>query len=360
MPTFSFLKTLVSKITSTTEAFQNTRESSVETLWPLWIQEYSELRAWSDKQAFQRRFSLGIKYVFPIVGTLHPAQITTNEVVACLKLSLAATTQTHWKVLVALSQFLQWCTANQLYDANKRLPTDIKLVEPYLGMQLHKEGGHHPAIDWRDVPKFISLLLQETSISSKALLFVVLTVSRLQSVSSAQWSEINLTQSEWQIPASHMKGKQGHNRPHDVPLSSQAINLLNSLRSPKPENESNLIFTTTGHQLSGTALRKAIKRINKKALNQGLNEFRDSTQRNRIVVTHGFRAAFATWAQENGADMSVVEYCLAHKDPTDKHNGAYRRGRLSQQRRSLLQQWANYCFSDCSNSYNEKECFISF
>ncbi len=356
MPTFSFLKTLVSKImSSNTDAFQNTKNASVENLWPLWIQEYSELRAWSDKQAFQRRFSLGVKYVFPVIGTLHPAQITTNEVVACLKLSLASTTQTHWKVLVALSQFLQWCTANQLYDSNKRLPTDIKLVEPYLGMQLHKEGGHHPAIDWRDIPKFISLLLQETNISSKALLFVVLTVSRLQSVNSAQWTEINLTQSEWQIPASHMKGKQGHNRPHDVPLSNQALNLLNSLSSPQLKNSNSLIFTTTGHQLSGTALRKVVKKIDKKAISQGLPGFRDSFQGNRVAVTHGFRAAFATWAQENGADMSVVEYCLAHKDSTDKHNGAYRRGRLSQQRRTLLQLWADYCFSDCSNSAGENE-----
>ena len=340
----SFLKTLTSK-TRTPKISTPMKKMSVEELWPLWIREYTELRAWTDKQAFQRRLSLGEKYVFPIVGSLRPNRITTKEIVACLKLALANTTQTHWKVLIALSQFLRWCTANQLFDSNKKLPTDLELIEPYLGMQLHKEGGHHPAIDWRDIPQFVSLLLQESTISSKALLFVILTVSRYQSVGSARWFEINLSQSEWHIPATHMKGKQGHNRPHDVPLSSQVLELLHSLSNLHQANENELIFTITGRQLSGTALRKVIKKIDKQAISQGLPGFRDSNQGNRTAVTHGFRAAFATWAQENGADMSVVEHCLAHRDFSDKHNGAYRRGRLMHQRRKLLQLWANYCFS---------------
>lgn len=351
MPVFSsFLKSTLKILTFKTRATPLAKcgkvitAMSVKELWPLWIRDYKKLRAWTDKQAFRRRLSLGEKYIFPIIGSIKPNQITTDDVVDCLKLSIANTTQTHWKVLVSLSQFLRWCNAKHLYDSDKKLPTDLELVEPYLGMQLHKEGGHHPAIDWRDVPQFVSLLVQETSISSKALLFVILTVSRFQSVGNAQWDEINLTQSEWHIPATHMKGKQGHNRPHDVPLSNQALDLLHSLRNFPKSNGSGLIFTASGRQLSSTALRKVIRKMDKLAINKGLPGFRDSSQRNRIAVTHGFRAAFTTWAQETGADMTVVEYCLAHRDSADKHNGAYRRGRLIHQRRKLLQLWANYCF----------------
>ena len=43
--------------------------------------------------------------------------------------------------------------------------------------------------------------------------------------------------------------------------------------------------------------------------------------------------------------MMLVEKCLAHKDPDDRHNGAYRRGTLIRQRKVLLQQWADFCFS---------------
>ena len=42
----------------------------------------------------------------------------------------------------------------------------------------------------------------------------------------------------------------------------------------------------------------------------------------------------------------LVEKCLAHKDPNDRHNGAYRRGEFVEQRRALLQEWEDFCFSE--------------
>lgn len=320
------------------------KHCEIEKLWPIWINEYTKLKAWTDKDAYQRRFALGKKYVFPVIGSIKPNQVTIQNVVSCLELVLMSTKQSHWKVLVALSQFLRWCATQDLLDPTKRLPTDIELIEPYFGVRLRSQGGHHPAVDWREVPRFISLLVQEKTIGAKALLFVILTTSRLQSVSQAQWKEINLFLKEWQIPASHMKGKQGNNRPHEVPLSSQAMALLQSIRNSHLKGE-DLIFSATGSELSGSSLRKAIRKIDQKSIGLGIPGFRDSSQNNRVAVTHGFRASFATWAQEIGADMSVVEFCLAHCDSNDRHNGAYRRGSMINQRRLLLQAWADFCFS---------------
>ena len=150
---------------------------------------------------------------------------------------------------------------------------------------------------------------------------------------------------EWNVPASHMKGKQGNNRPHEVPLSAQAVKLLQAIRPVQVHGE-DLVFTKTGNSLSGTALRKLIRKLDEDSLKKGGNGFRDVSHDNRVAVTHGFRAAFATWAQETGEDVSVIELCLSHVDSTDKHNGAYRRGRMMQRRRLLLQRWANYCFSE--------------
>lgn len=74
----------------------------------------------------------------------------------------------------------------------------------------------------------------------------------LQSVCQAQWNEINFLRKEWQIPSSHMKGKQGHNRPHEVLLSFQATKLLYSLTPSGSNGTGNLIFSATGNELSGT------------------------------------------------------------------------------------------------------------
>ena len=70
----------------------------------------------------------------------------------------------------------------------------------------------------------------------------------------------------------------------------------------------------------------------------------DPIEKNRVIVSHGFRAAFTTWAKEREKNMMLVK-CLAHKDPYDRHNGTYRRGTLIRQRKVLLQQWADFCFS---------------
>lgn len=325
----------------------------IETLWPIWINDYTKLKAWTDKNAYQRRLALGRKYIFPVIGSLKPSCVTTRNVVSCLGLALSTTNQTHRKVLIALSQFLKWCASKDLLDPYKRLPTDVELIEPFLGIRFRKQGGHHPAIDWREMPYFVSLLIQEKTISSKALLFIILTASRLQSVTHAHWDEINFSLNEWQIPAQHMKGKQGNNRPHEVPLSRQALMLLQSIRNDYSRGEE-LIFSATGNKLSGSSLRKIIRKIDQKSVDLCDHSFRDSTQNNRVVVTHGFRASFATWAQEMGADMSVVEFCLAHSDSNDRHNGAYRRSRMINQRRQLLQDWADFCFSQESTDHRAK------
>ena len=317
----------------------------VQNLWPIWIGEYAKIKAWSDKRCFERRMALGQKYVFPVIGTHKPAQVASEDVVKCMEIAMKNTVHTHLKVLVALSQFFRWCTTKGLLNPNRRLPTDIDLIEPYLGMRLRTPISHHPAIDWREVPRFIASLTEESTVTSRALLFLILTASRLQSVVEAQWKEFDFSYSEWNVPASHMKGKQGNNRPHEVPLSVQAVRLLQAIRPVQVHGDA-LVFTKTGNTLSGTALRKLIRKLDEDSLRNGGNGFRDVAHDNRVAVTHGFRAAFATWAQETGEDVSVIELCLAHVDSTDKHNGAYRRGRMMQRRRLLLQRWANYCFSE--------------
>lgn len=59
------------------------------------------------------------------------------------------------------------------------------------------------------------------------------------------------------------------------------------------------------------------------------------------VTVHGFRSSFRDWAAEQGVEFSVAEQCLAHS----VGNGvvqAYLRTSMIEQRRPVLQAWANY------------------
>lgn len=329
------------------------RDVTVSNLWIDWLQDYKILKRWTDTRAIDRRLALGKKYVFPFIGHKHPSKVTADDIVLCFKNCANQTSQTSNKLLVALGQFFKWCYSKKYLNPDKRLPTDRDLLEPYLGINLHyQQLCHYPALDWRDVPRFFAFLIdiyRVTSISSRALLFSILTVSRSQTVRFAQWNEIDFEQSEWNIPSTHMKGKQGNNRPHNVPLSKQALSILEALRKDSKIELTGTIFSRKSNYISGNAVRKLIHSIHKRALHHGYRGFTDPFQKNKVIVPHGFRAAFTTWAQETNKNMMLVEKCLAHKDPADRHNGAYRRGTLISQRKVLLQQWADFCFSEVQN-----------
>ena len=324
-------------------------KTTVSDLWIDWLHDYKKLKRWTDNRAIERRLALGKKYVFPFIGEKHPKCVTTSDIVKCFEYCANQTTQTQGKVLTALSQFFKWCDSKKYRNTGKRLPTDRELLEPHLGLHLrYHQNSHYPAIDWRDVPRFIAFLIDKyniSSTSSKLLLFSILTVSRSQSVRFAQWGEIDFQQSEWNIPSSHMKGKQGNNLPHNVPLSKQALLILKELNANEKIEPTKVIFSCKKNHISGNAVRKLIRSVHRYALINGHIGFTDPFEKNRVIVPHGFRAAFTTWAQETGKNMMLVEKCLAHKDPDDRHNGAYRRGTLIRQRKVLLQQWADFCFS---------------
>lgn len=65
---------------------------------------------------------------------------------------------------------------------------------------------------------------------------------------------------------------------------------------------------------------------------------------NRSMTLHGFRSSFSTWCAENGKDPATRERCLGHAVDT-KVALAYQRSDLLDQRRALLQEWADYVTS---------------
>lgn len=77
-------------------------------------------------------------------------------------------------------------------------------------------------------------------VSAQALLFQVLTAGRSGEVRGARWVEFDFEAELWDVPEERMKGK----RPHRVPLSTQAIALLQSM--PRYE-DCDLVFP--GRQL---------------------------------------------------------------------------------------------------------------
>jgi integrase len=62
---------------------------------------------------------------------------------------------------------------------------------------------------------------------------------------------------------------------------------------------------------------------------------------------HGMRATFSTYFNATGENIDVIEHCLAHV-PANRVRAAYNRHQYQEERRTMLQAWADFLDRDAS------------
>lgn len=155
-----------------------------------------------------------------------------------------------------------------------------------------------------------------------ALQFCALTFARPGEVRGATRSEINFDKAVWRIAAERTKMR----RPHDVPLSRQALAILADVW---PLSEScELIFPSirsTRRPLSESAFNSALRRM-------GFSQDE--------MTAHGFRSTASTILNENGFNPDVIEAALGHQAENAVRR-AYNRAIYWPERVALMQKWAD-------------------
>lgn len=166
---------------------------------------------------------------------------------------------------------------------------------------------------------------QRLSAGKHALLFAILTASRSGEVRNATWDEIDLDKRVWTIPAQRMKaGVQ-----HRVPLSNQCYDILKQRAEFSFNTE--WIFSNSGTKpISDMTLTKVLR-----------DNMVASDTPGRLATAHGFRSSFRNWASEKGYPRDCAERALAHAI-ADQTEAAYHRTDLLEQRRPMMQAWADF------------------
>ena len=139
----------------------------------------------------------------------------------------------------------------------------------------------------------------------------------------AHWSEFDLKNGIWSIPASRMKMR----REHVVPLAKQVLSIIKELH----------VYTGNGELLFPSA-RALTAPISDAA---PLAALRRMGYGKETMTLHGFRAMASTRLNELGFRADVIEAQLAHKEP-DTVRLAYNRAEYMEERRTLMQSWADY------------------
>ena len=140
----------------------------------------------------------------------------------------------------------------------------------------------------------------------------------------ALWSEINLNEAVWKIPAERMKMR----RQHAVPLSRQVLAYLRELHSLTGPN--GYVFP---------AFHTSLRPQSENTMNQA---FRRMGYVVGEITAHGLRTTASTLLNESGKwSPDAIERSLAHADK-DSIRGIYNRGRYWDERVAMHQWWSDY------------------
>ena len=163
-----------------------------------------------------------------------------------------------------------------------------------------------------------------------------------------KWSDIDFKNRIAIVDESSIKTK-GMGK-HIVFLSDQAIDLLKGLH-----RECDWVFPNLKKKpFSDATPGDIIRKLHEQNVSQGGKGWIDPEQSKEqgtpvVATIHGTaRATFKTWTRtgENRKllDEEAVELCMAH-NLKDAYDGAYNRAKLEQERRQVMQAWADYCYS---------------
>ena len=222
------------------------------------------------------------------------------------------------RVLQRVKAIFRWAVIHRKIEANPMLDlVQSEILKP-------REVKHRAALADKELPAFLAKLdaYDGDPHTVHALRLLMLTAARPGEVRGARWDEVDMDAGEWVIPAERMKMRQEHR----VPLSRQALELLQSMQSLSGGRE--LIFPSPYYPskpLSENTFNSAMARMGYK----------------NLATAHGFRAMFSTVCNETGWRADVIERQLAHKERNEVR-AAYHRSTYMDERAKLMQWWADY------------------
>lgn len=161
-----------------------------------------------------------------------------------------------------------------------------------------------------------------------AVKFMLLTLVRKSEFVLGEWSEVDFEAATWTIPAERMKAR----RPHIVYLSQQALDILVALKVCAGDSP----YLHPSRYRSDQPISNAtLNRV----IDATVERIRAAGQEFESLSVHDLRRTASTRLHEAGFNSDWIEKCLAHEQKGVR--AVYNRAEYSEQRRDMLQQWAD-------------------
>lgn len=298
-------------------ALQTESESAFEKIATEWHQmksaKWSAGYASDIMEAFQND-------IFPYVGTRPIGEIKPLELLNVLrKIEKRGALEKMRKVRQRCSEVFRYAIATGRAEFNPAADSSSAL-------EVH-QSNHFPFLKADELPDFLRALDSYTGsrLVQIATKLLMITGVRTIELRAALWSEFDLDNAIWEISAERMKMR----RSHLVPLSTQALDLLNELKMMT----GNYRYVFPGRNdpnkpMSEASINQVIKRIGYGGRLTG----------------HGFRHTMSTILHEKGFDSAWIEIQLAHVDK-NSIRGTYNHAQYLEKRSSMIQWYNDYIYS---------------
>ncbi|WP_165729640.1 tyrosine-type recombinase/integrase [Enterobacter hormaechei] len=295
-------------------ALQTESESAFEKIATEWHQmksaKWSEGYASDIMEAFQND-------IFPYVGTRPVGEIKPLELLNVLrKIEKRGALEKMRKVRQRCSEVFRYAIATGRAEFNPAADLSSAL-------DVH-QSNHFPFLKADEFPDFIHALdnYNGSRLVLIATKLLMITGVRTIELRASFWSEFDLDNALWEIPAERMKMR----RSHLVPLSTQALDLLSELK-----------IITGNYRYVFPGRNDPNKPMSEASINQVIKNIGYGGK----LTGHGFRHSLSTILHEKGYDSTWIEMQLAH---IDKNNirGTYNHAQYIDKRRDMMQWYSNY------------------
>ena len=283
------------------------------------IDRLQEVKRWRNKKHAQQWRNTIEQYAFPFIGEKPINEITREDVLNILKPIWLEKNETASRVRGRLENILAYAVTDGILPSNPAAWRGN--LDRYLAPQSKvKVVKHHEAMPFEQLQEKVKCLIPANNRTRQVILFTILTASRIGESVPACWNEIDFKNRVWSVPPE--RRKDGKPFPHRVPLSTQAIDLLNSI-----ERQGEKIFEDPDRKASSRySLTGLLKRMT-----------------GTDATMHGFRSTFRDWCAENDVPEILAEKSMMHQTG-DAVVQAYQRSDLLEQRREVMQRWADAVF----------------
>lgn len=301
----------------------NTEDNSLRVLANEWLD--IKKPEWSDKH-YIKIAGLFNNHILPTLGNKPIDDISGKEA-----LDLARTKESEgYKsiqnlLLQTLAQVARYGIVTQRASNN-----------PFVGLSSYLQSQieeHHRHISVNQLESLLKAIdgytgSPQTIIACKLTMLVFLRSSELR---HGKWEHIDWKKKTWTVPSEQMKGrkvaKESGMLTHVVPLADQTIEILKEL-----------------HLLTGKGVNMfPSQRGEGKVMSDGtINKMLKTIGFHDAQTAHGFRGLASTVLNESQLfSHDVIERQLAHKEK-NKVRRAYNHAEYLEERRKLMQYWADY------------------